>query len=212
MPGANFRQKMREPGVLKQSAKLLGAQSKVKRKVYSSWPAFVQRTLWHPTSPGFERSWRSLPVEERLQVAERIKGEGNELYRTHQYEDAAEKYSQAAGLFHYVQRTGTSPHAQIDDAYLSLVTEAGSASLEGSEAAIRALRSTCYSNIAQCLLRQASPDGPGALKACDAALALQPLNAKTLYRRALARELLGDQPSLEAALQDLTEAEAFGGA
>jgi hypothetical protein len=53
------------------------------------------------------------------------------------------------------------------------------------ESKVRALLLACYNNIAFCALRRKAY--AECVRACDAALDLQPLNTKALYRRALAR-------------------------
>lgn len=144
-----------------------------------------------------------------------LKDAGNSLFRSGQIEEAATKYEWAAGLFHYVRReTPSGPGGLIEDIDVTLVTDDAETPScppieESTRRQARSLRAVCYTNLAQCYLRLQPPCGSRARLACDEALALEPGNAKALYRRALCRELQGGIAELKIALQDLASASSY---
>lgn len=195
-----------KPGVLKQAATRMKAETLCKRKTYDSWPNFIRHTLRDAEKP-YDQSkelleWRKFPLPERITVAERLKEEGNDKFRSGAYDDAEDLYSRAAGLFYYVKRLGYTPaDGTVHDVEIKIIEERGEG---GDNERILALTVACYSNIAQCCLKR--DEATAALVACDWALDLAPNNTKVLYRRAQARRLRGGHQDLEEAVKDLTAA------
>jgi tetratricopeptide (TPR) repeat protein len=170
---------------LQDAVKLKSAQMGQKRKQYETWPFFVQHTLFHSEKDEF-KAWRLMPFDEKIEVSERLKEEGNTLYKEKKYSDAVDKYEEAPSLFHYCYSNDPGwrkNNRGIDDDVLVLVDETGAD--EDEAAQIKKLRLSCCLNIAQCKLKLAKFDE--AVKACDTALELDPENIKALYRRAEAR-------------------------
>eukprot|EP00928_Gymnodinium_smaydae_P089190 TRINITY_DN7318_c0_g1_i2.p1 TRINITY_DN7318_c0_g1~~TRINITY_DN7318_c0_g1_i2.p1 ORF type:complete len:441 (-),score=122.07 TRINITY_DN7318_c0_g1_i2:137-1423(-) len=209
--GAALKRLLRrkEPGVFKQAAQVMSRQGKARRQTYYSWPHYVQETLWHPEreSSAFDGGWRKLPLDQRLPLGRGLKTEGNNLFAEGKYTEAIDKYAQAAGLFHYIIRTGNAPDGGLDDEFLERISDdlpPTDAAADGAEeelahaaAAARELRAACYGNIAQCCLRRnGEKDRAEALAACD----------EVTFRRALAREAIGGKENLQAAKQDLDAA------
>eukprot|EP00747_Dinoflagellata_sp_TGD_P168804 gnl/TRDRNA2_/TRDRNA2_196069_c0_seq1.p1 gnl/TRDRNA2_/TRDRNA2_196069_c0~~gnl/TRDRNA2_/TRDRNA2_196069_c0_seq1.p1 ORF type:complete len:427 (+),score=81.71 gnl/TRDRNA2_/TRDRNA2_196069_c0_seq1:42-1322(+) len=215
MASLSSRKSRWPPGVLKQAAGLMRHEARSKRSRYDSWPYHVRRTLQLYERPpeGFDPGWRKIPIEERLELADTLKHKGSEHYREGRWDESIELYTQAAGLFHFVERTGRSPgnDAAIEDRLLRLVTDEGpeaTESMPSTRDRVRALRGACYANIAQCLLRRAGHgDLTEACHACDEVLALNPSSVKALFRRAAALESLGGSQHLEEAARDLASAE-----
>lgn len=171
--------------MLQEAVKLKSAQMGEKRKRYEVWPFFVQHTLFHGEKDDF-KAWRQMPFDEKLEVSERLKEEGNKLYGKGAYSDAVDKYEEAGSLVYYCYSTDPGwrkNNRGIDDDVLVLVDDAGSNEQEAAQQ--RRLRVTCAVNIAACKLQLQKYDE--VIVACNYALELDPKNVKALYRRAEAR-------------------------
>jgi len=171
--------------ILQDAVKLKSAQMGQKRKTYETWPFFVQHTLFHSEKDDF-KAWRAMPFDEKMEVSERLKEEGNQLYKEKKFSDAVDKYEEAPSLFHYCYSTDPGwrkNNRGIDDDVLVLVDDTGADADEARQ--IKKMRLTCALNIAQCKLKLAKFDE--AIKACDLVLELDEDNIKALYRRAEAR-------------------------
>jgi len=195
-----------QPGILKKAATHVRAEVLSKRKVYDAWPSFIRQTLRDAEKPYDESrellEWRKLPIHERITIAEKLKEDGNDKFRSGAYDEAEGFYSQAAGLFYYILRLGYKPaDGKVEDTDIKIIDERG----EGDDRErIVALSAACYGNIAQCCLKR--DEATAALAACDYALDLVPSNPKALYRRAQARRLRSSHEDLEEAVKDLTKA------
>ncbi|CAJ1363316.1 unnamed protein product [Effrenium voratum] len=171
--------------ILQQAVKLKSAQMNDKRKTYETWPFFVQHTLFHGEKEDF-KAWRQLPFDEKKVICERLKEEGNDLFKKGSWMDAVEKYEEAATLIHYCYSTDPGwrkNNRGIDDDVLVLVDDTGSTEEEGKWQ--RKHRALCALNLAACKQKLDKLDE--AIAACDAALELDPDNVKALYRRAESR-------------------------
>ena len=60
----------------------------------------MQHTLFHVEKDEF-KAWRKLLFDERMEVAERPKAEGNDLYKQNNFMDAINKYEEAPKVFYY---------------------------------------------------------------------------------------------------------------
>jgi len=175
----------------------------------------LQQTLHHnEKADGFDKYWRKLPLDERIAIGERLKADGTALHKQLKRKPAADKYSQVAGLFHWVERLpGKGNHGcEVEDTTLRVVTDEGN---EQEDKVLfdkaRALRLSCYTNIALTLLQDAEPKYKSICGACDLALSIDPSNVKALYRRGVAYEGLSQHgadyfENLEAAAKDLAKA------
>jgi len=130
--------------------------------------------------PAEGKSHSDMTFEERLESAERRRLEGNELYKSQQYEEALGRYSVA----------------------LSFVDEDLMIQVQGFhyDKAI-ATRVPALLNSSACHLKLG--DHNAAISSASQVLTEQPGNAKALFRRGTARNLLGQT---DAALQDLAAA------
>eukprot|EP00930_Biecheleria_cincta_P096254 TRINITY_DN88128_c0_g1_i1.p1 TRINITY_DN88128_c0_g1~~TRINITY_DN88128_c0_g1_i1.p1 ORF type:complete len:525 (-),score=144.24 TRINITY_DN88128_c0_g1_i1:30-1523(-) len=171
--------------ILQEAVKLKSAQMGQKRKTYETWPFFVQHTLFHGEKEDL-KAWRQLPFDEKIVICERLKEEGNELFKKGSWSDAVEKYEEAPTLVHYCWSSDPGwrkNNRGIDDDVLHLVEDKGSTE-EDAKRQIK-LRATCALNIAACKQKLSKLDE--AIVACDAVLELDPDNVKALYRRAESR-------------------------
>uniref|UniRef100_A0A7S0TH66 Peptidylprolyl isomerase n=2 Tax=Hemiselmis andersenii TaxID=464988 RepID=A0A7S0TH66_HEMAN len=121
---------------------------------------------------------RILKFSERFGMAEKNKGEGNELFKDGNCKFAAERYVKALG-------------------HLAKLVHIESTMKEEDFAQAKALKLTCYNNLAQCFLKLEA--WSKAADNCSAALELDGANAKALFRRAQA---LVEQKELEKAAED----------
>lgn len=111
----------------------------------------------------------ALSDKELLEAGERIRLLGNQYFGKGEFENAIDKYSKAARY--------------LDTAIPT--------SADGD--AINEKRAACHSNTAMCYLKLSK--WSDARRAADAALEIQPKNAKALYRRAIASLSSGDTES-----------------
>lgn len=171
--------------MLQEAVKLKTCQMNQKRKTYETWPFFVQHTLYHAEKGEFSAQ-RQLPFDEKMEISERIKDEGNKIYASGNWSDAVDKYEEAATLVHYCYSTDPEwrkNNRGIDDDVLVLVEDFGST--EEDKQQQRKLRLQCCLNLAAC--KQKMEKYEEAIVACDTALELDDKNVKALYRRAEAR-------------------------
>lgn len=192
--------------ILQQAVKLKSAQMEQKRTTYEKRPYFVQHTLFHGEKDDF-KAWRLLPFEEKLEVAERIKDEGNALHSERNFVDAVDKYEESASVFYYYYSTDPGwrkNNRGIDDDVLVLVDDQGSSPDEAAR--VNKLRLTCCLNLSACKMKLSKFDE--AITACNIALELDPLNVKALYRRAEARVKPGKSTAYDQdlAISDLEKA------
>ena len=121
---------------------------------------------------GFEEKMKELwemSDQERVELAEKVKAEGTELFKNHSFKDAAAKYEKAAT---YATAEGIS----------------GNDVPEGE----RPLYVSCWSNAAMCYIKV--KDYPSAVHAVNKVLDIDSeseSNIKALYRRGLARLNMG---------------------
>ncbi|CAE7477477.1 FKBP70 [Symbiodinium natans] len=171
--------------ILQQAVKLKSAQMNEKRKTYETRPFFVQHTLFHGEKEDF-KAWRQLPFDEKKVISERLKEEGNDLFKKGSWMDAVEKYEEAASLVHYYWSTDANwrkNNRGIDDDVLKLVDDLGGT--EEDARWQRKHRALCALNLAAC--KQKLDKFDEAIIACDVTLELDPDNVKALYRRAESR-------------------------
>ncbi|OLP91072.1 Peptidyl-prolyl cis-trans isomerase D [Symbiodinium microadriaticum] len=171
--------------ILQQAVKLKSAQMNEKRKTYETRPFFVQHTLFHGEKEYF-KAWRQLPFDEKKVISERLKEEGNDLFKKGSWMDAIEKYEEAASLVHYYWSTDANwrkNNRGIDDDVLKLVDDMGSTEEDAQWQ--RKHRALCALNLAAC--KQKLDKFDEAITACDVTLELDPKNVKALYRRAESR-------------------------
>jgi len=195
--------------LLQDAVKLKSAQIGQKRKTYETWPYFVQHTIFHNEKEEF-RAWRELPFDEKMIQSEKIKQEGNELYKKKNFGDAVDKYEEAMSLFHYCYSKDPGwrkNNKGIDDDLLVLVDDEG----ENEEMAtqVKKFRTACCNNLAACKSKLTKFDE--AVKACDVSIELDPTNVKALYRRAEAKHRPAGSTAydLDCAIRDLTKATAL---
>eukprot|EP00928_Gymnodinium_smaydae_P071442 TRINITY_DN55022_c0_g1_i1.p1 TRINITY_DN55022_c0_g1~~TRINITY_DN55022_c0_g1_i1.p1 ORF type:complete len:481 (+),score=127.18 TRINITY_DN55022_c0_g1_i1:227-1669(+) len=171
--------------MLQEAVKLKSAQIGQKRKTYETWPFFVQHTLFHMEKEHITTA-RQLPFAEKMEVAEKVKAEGNAAFGNKNWSEAVDKYEEAASLVYYCYSTDPGwrkNNRGIDDDVLVLVDDKGES--DADAAAQLKLRLTCAVNIAACKLHLQKYEE--VVSACTAALELDPKNVKALYRRAEAR-------------------------
>lgn len=167
--------------LIKGAAQLKTNEEAKKRRWFDGLPAFVQNTLYHPEFLPKIKEARKLLPEERLKRAEDLKVYGNDLHKREKYDDAVDRYAQAAGVLRYVnnKEAGWREKGKIEDDILELVAPEDPPEI--------ALVVACYLNIAACRLKTGGTGYPEAVRACDEVLALDASNMKALYRRAQAR-------------------------
>lgn len=192
--------------MLQEAVKIKSAQMGQKRKTYETWPFFVQHTLFHGEKEDF-KAWRELPFDEKLVICERIKNEGNELYKKGNFSDAVDKYEEAPSIIYYCVSSDPGwrkNNRGIDDDVITLHIDKGTTDEHAEQH--RKLRLSCCLNIAQCKSKLAKFDE--AIVACNHALELEPDNVKALYRRAEARIRPGKSTAYDqdCAIEDLQKA------
>ncbi|KAG4931550.1 hypothetical protein JHK86_048511 [Glycine max] len=114
-----------------------------------------------------EKAPWELNSKEKIEVAGRMKEEGNELFKVGNYQRAGKKYEKAADF----------------------VDEDGSFGFDEQKQA-QTLKVSCWLNSAACSLKL--NDFPGAIKLCSQVLDVEFCNAKAFYRRAQAYIETGD--------------------
>lgn len=171
--------------MLQQAVKLKSHQMSEKRRTYEKWPFFVQHTIYHGEKEHF-KAWRQLPFAEKLEVAEKLKEDGNQLYAAGRWQEAIERYEEAPTMLYYCYSTDPGwrhNNRGIDDDVIVLVDDHGES--EEDAAKQNKIRLSCALNIAACKQKLAEWDK--VIQACDAALELDANSVKALYRRAEAR-------------------------
>jgi len=117
-----------------------------------------------------------MEADEKFEACEKVKAEGNELFKNGKFERASKKYKKAVGY--------------IDSDY-SMTDE--------QKAKAKTLKSPCYLNLAACKLK--SKQWKDAIENCNKALEQEPNNAKALFRRGQAYNELDEW---ESSKNDLT--------
>lgn len=210
------------PLTSQQAIKLKGAQMEQQRRVFDSWPAFYQNTLF---MNGRVLELRDMAVAERLVHARALKDEGNDRFRQQDFSAAVSLYEKAAGIFRYAKNKDPNWRKRgVRDETIEEVDERGEPGSDVHEQ-VTSLLVSCYSNLAAAYLGRAvlprdaehtselsgtTSDGDYALcvAACTTVLSLDPFSIKALYRRARARiePLSAGTDAVDAAIRDLTEA------
>eukprot|EP00929_Paragymnodinium_shiwhaense_P036918 TRINITY_DN19736_c0_g1_i1.p1 TRINITY_DN19736_c0_g1~~TRINITY_DN19736_c0_g1_i1.p1 ORF type:complete len:492 (-),score=129.36 TRINITY_DN19736_c0_g1_i1:185-1660(-) len=194
--------------MLQEAVKIKSHQMDQKRKTYSTWPFFVQHTLFQGEKEHLS-AWRQLPFDEKIEKAEELKEKGNKLYSEKNWSDAIDRYEEAGGMIYYCYSDDPGwrkNNRGIDDDVIHLVDDRGSTPDEAEQH--RKLRLSCCLNIAACKLQLQKYDE--VIVACNTALQLDDKNVKALYRRAEARI----RPSAataydhDCAIKDLAKANA----
>lgn len=142
-------------------------------------------------------------IEEKLQIAMRLKTEGNDAVQAREYTKAIGKYTK---IFAYINGLKSAP---VMEGMEQMIAQAGSSSIESKSnsvtteqiAAIDQLTNAANSNLALCYLNTKQPGK--ALEYCNKVLALQPDNGKMLFRRGWAQFDLKD---IDLAHEDLKRA------
>eukprot|EP00960_Hanusia_phi_P049743 759743-Hanusia_phi.AAC.2 len=195
--------------LMQQAVAMKTEMMKSDRRKYDKLPAFLQTSIYHMEQL---KDTRALPMQERLGAAESMKEEGNRLFKEEKYDMANMKYEESLSVFKFLQVLEghedwkTNGKGLRDEIY-SIVDEDGVSS--GQEEMIEAIRRhkhSCYLNIAACAMKQ--KNWQNCVRACDAALEIEPQSVKAFYRRALARITPASAGAHEQdlALQDLEAA------
>jgi tetratricopeptide (TPR) repeat protein len=169
MKDSNFDDLMREAAAIK------SAQMSRFRKKFDSWPQFHQAGLYFADK---FTHLRDAPLIVKIGAFNEKKDEGTKYFKEGDYQKALLRYEESLCMFRWV----SSKHSDwknkgIEDSDLTIHHE------EQSQPVVNSLV-TCYLNIALCNLKLDKCHE--AMQACDEALALQPVNSKALYRKAMA--------------------------
>jgi len=185
--------------MMQQAAAIKSEQVKQDRRKFEKAPQFIQHTLFHCAKPEIVKVRENPDVEERLEVAQGFRAEGNEFFKNKQYLDANNSYEYALGCFWYIKTTEPNfKEKGIKDEYLSFHDD-----FDDNEEVI-AFKAACIGNIAACQLSMEMWDL--CIFACNVTLELDPRNVKALYRRCQARTLPFScgTVELEQAVKDLS--------
>ena len=174
--------------LIQQAVKIKGAQSQQLRRVFDSYPEYLQNTLFVT-----ERE------EEEIELkALEYKKTAASFIQEKDYLSAYKEYEKAIGLFKYIINTDKDWKSKgIIDEHLEVI-EKPPDHVE--------LQISLYNNIALCLFHLKKYTQ--AIYACNDTLALDNQNSKALYRRALSRITPASSGALEQelALKDLKTA------
>ncbi|EKX51953.1 hypothetical protein GUITHDRAFT_49725, partial [Guillardia theta CCMP2712] len=195
--------------LMQQAVAMKTEMMKSDRRKYDRLPSFLQSSIYHMEKL---KDTRSLPFQGRLEAAESMKEEGNLLFKEEKFDMANIKYEESLSVFKYLEVLEghedwkTNGKGLRDEIY-RIVDEDGVSS--GQEEMIEAIsrhKQSCYLNIAACAMKQ--NNWQNCVRACDAALELDPQSVKAFYRRALARITPASSGAHEQdlALQDLEQA------
>lgn len=189
--------------LLQTAVRMKTHQIQAARPKYEASPKFKQASLF------LERDLaivRGLNAHDRLDAAGEMKARGNEHFEAGAHAEAARAYERAIACFHYFMPLKSSWRSDgFGDEDLCDVRFDGAGPEDTQR--IHAFLVGCYLNLAQAHLA-AKTNYADARHACDEALALDPRNAKALFRRARARTLplSAGATDLQLALCDLRTA------
>jgi len=182
--------------IMQKAAEMKGAQLKEKRREWEAAPEWYKNTMSHERQGEVMES-RKKSFEERIELAEKNKVEGNQFYTDGKFKKALDAYVKSIAAFRYFAREekGEMIRQVFEDE-----------TLNGEEKMrAHALLVSAFLNTAQCCIKARMPlDG---VFACDQALRIDPQNAKAYYRRGIA-QIAGEDTStsLEKGVKDLTRA------
>lgn len=181
---------------LRQNAQL---KARPGRQTWELAPDFFKQTAFMVDAE--TAAAREGPLQMRVDLATRLKQEGNQAFNQNPSE-ALKMYVKAIAVFMWFDRGKDRASEDIP----LVNTLDGKAVQEAPEELEKAaqLAATCFSNAALCLLRQQQL--PEAIYACSKALALDPDCVKARFRRAEAHHQLGTRADLEQSVKDLQEA------
>jgi tetratricopeptide (TPR) repeat protein len=148
---------------------------------------------------------RKLPTKRRMEIVMKNKDEGTELFGDGNYTFAAARYAKA--LSHCGKLFDLSPEDEEEvglNIAISNVRFRLNTFLDSSLIQVKKVKLSLHSNMALCYIKLEKHDN--ALQSCNEALALDPTNAKALFRRASVHH---HHRKFDLAMKDLEKAEAL---
>eukprot|EP00742_Colponemidia_sp_Colp-10_P010354 GILJ01011365.1.p1 GENE.GILJ01011365.1~~GILJ01011365.1.p1 ORF type:complete len:391 (-),score=69.86 GILJ01011365.1:390-1535(-) len=188
--------------ILSEASKIKSAQMNELRRVYTSWPLFVQHSLLQPPEVV---EIRQSKFEVKMSQATVWKDAATHAFKQGMLEPAVSEYIKSLSVFRYVHNKNEEWRKKgLCDADLVQINDSGNSRHESE--LIHTFVLTCYLNLALCYLKLQEPEQ--AMFACNFALEVDPKNAKALFRRAQARLLPAGAGvlDLELAVKDLSQA------
>lgn len=191
--------------IMQKAAAIKGAQLAEKRLEWERAPDYMKETIGAPEDVV---SARTLGPEERRAVALAYKARGNDNFSISKHGSALKEFVRALSVYRWFDQTNERKTERMPLIRGESLLDGGCGGDGGGDGdGAREARETVHTlllNIAACCVKLG--DGPGALYACDEALALDPQSPKGLYRRSQAHLLEGTVSGQERALRDLAEA------
>ncbi len=189
--------------LMQQAAAIKTEQVKADRRKYESSPQWLQHSLFQCIDTQVAAARAEPCVEERVEIAQRFKEAGNDLFRRGDWVQANDKYERCVGCFWYISTTNKDWKKRgIRDEDIDFVRDDDIDSCKQ----VRELIVSCLNNIAQCHINL--EEFSDCIRVCDTVLELDPNNVKALYRKAeaLVAPLSSGATHLEQAVRYLKQA------
>ena len=165
--------------LMQEAVKIKGAQQDSMKKVYNTWPEYLQHSLFTPAPVSTLRTDGS--YQDRLQHSIELKEQGGVSFGKGNYEKAYELYSTAIAVFDYAINLDNNWKTKgiIDDS-LRVRRETCKEEDRKLYQEIKQVKIALYLNLAACELKRNR--FPECRQACEDVFRIEPDNVKALYR------------------------------
>eukprot|EP01137_Pigoraptor_chileana_P020726 Opistho-2@83482 len=138
---------------------------------------------------GLQSAPKTMTVAQRLETADGKRRRGNEQFSRGDFESALSSYTRAVSFLDAIPDEPGAGDDAADEGYVFPLSDADMVAAHATDAG-RQLLVHCLSNMTACQLRIGLHDA--ALKTSERVLSIDPMNVKSLYRKAQASRSLGE--------------------